>query len=120
MTIRFGIGAAALAGLLGGCVFISADEAVTAHIDGGERLYGAVVTATDTVVVTAPSNGCTSKDSFRTDVDEDDRVYRVRFERVRPDNCKAFLPEGVELTWTFAELGVPAGARVVVRHYARR
>lgn len=120
MNLKIGIGAAALAGLLGGCVYISADEAVTSRIDGGERLYGSLVTSSDTVVITAPSNGCTSKDSFRADTEKGDNVHRITFERVRADNCEAFIPDGVELSWTFAELGVPAGAKVVVRHYSRR
>jgi hypothetical protein len=120
MKAVFGVGAAAMAALLGGCVFISADESVISHGNGGERLYGSLVTAADTVVITAPSNGCTSKDNFRAGTEKDDGVHRVSFERVRPDNCEAYIPDGVELTWTFAELGVPAGGRVVVRQYSRR
>jgi len=121
MKLKFAIGAAALAGVLGGCVIISTDEDVSSSFEGSrEPLYGSLVTASDTVVITAPSNGCTQKDSFRADTDRDDGVYRITFDRVRPDHCKALVPDGVELTWSFAELGVPAAAKVVVGHYSRR
>lgn len=114
------LGAAAMSVLLGGCIYISTHEPVSAGGGKGENLYGSLVTASDTVVITAYSGGCTSKDSFRADASRDDGVYRIQFDRVRPDLCKALVPDGVELTWTFAELGMPAGAKVVVRHYSRR
>ena len=66
------------------------------------------------VTITARSNGCTDKSYFDTDVDRDDGEYEISFERVRADNCRAFLRDGVELTWSLGELGIPDGARVIV------
>ena len=107
---------------LGGCVYIDADGA---NIDGHDwshdgGFYGAEVTVGDEIVMTAASNGCTSKADFAADVDHDHGVYEVEFERIKPDHCKAYIPEGVKLSWTYQELDIPPGARVVVEHFARR
>lgn len=39
-------------------------------------------------------------------------TFDVGFNREHPDNCKALVPEGRRMTWTFAELGVPRNASV--------
>ncbi len=63
------------------------------------------------------SNGCTGKDSFDPVVMVDPRrgwVFTVELRRLRPDLCRAFIPEGVELVWTRDELGLPPRAAVRV------
>lgn len=63
------------------------------------------------------SNGCTDKDSFDPVVMVDPRrgwAFTVELRRLRPDHCRAFLPEGVELVWTRDELGLPPRAAVRV------
>lgn len=113
--------AAAGASLLGGCLYIRAEgDFVDAHHTARPMVYGAAVTAGDEVRLTVASNGCTQKSDFDVDVDRDDGRYEVHVHRKGRDDCRAFLPEGVELTWSFAELGVPPGAPVVVRHMAGR
>jgi hypothetical protein len=68
----------------------------------------------------AHSNGCTQKEDFGAEVDRNDGRYRVRFERHRPDNCKAFVPEGRRMSWSFAELGIPEGAQVTIANRVGR
>ena len=121
------LGALALiAGLpLSGCIIVDADvqEADWARMAGGGLLYGAevAVRGPGEVAIVAHSNGCTQKEDFRADVNhEDGNSYRVRFERTREDTCKALVPEGKRMVWSFQELGVPQGARVVISNRVGR
>jgi hypothetical protein len=123
------LGAIALiAGLslpLSGCIIVDADvqESDWARGNGGGLLYGAevAVRGPGEVAVVVHSNGCTQKEDFHADVNgEGSNSYRVRFERVKEDNCKALVPEGKRLVWSFQELGVPANARVVVANRVGR
>ncbi len=105
---------------LSGCVVVAGDFDDHAHFDssGSGEVMGSVVDSRG-VTVTARSNGCTDKTSFDADVDREDGVYEIRFERIRADNCRALLRDGVELTWTYGELGIPDGASVVVETRSR-
>jgi hypothetical protein len=118
------LGAAALAATaLGGCLIVDADVRETdwGGFSGG-LLYGAEVSVRGPaeVSIVAHSNGCTQKEDFHAEVHRDDGRYRVRFERDRDDNCKAFVPEGKRMTWSFGELGIPEGAQVVVSNRVGR
>lgn len=44
------------------------------------------------------SNGCTDATSFRVDVQDVLGGQKVTLVRVRPDHCRAFFPEGTEIT----------------------
>ena len=74
----------------------------------------------DEIIVTVSSNGCTEKDFIEVDVEKDGHNhFEVEFERVRKDHCKAYLPEGVTLVYTFQELGIPAGSTVEIENQVR-
>jgi hypothetical protein len=116
--------AATITPLLGACVIYdsSADEAVTVRV--GSNTAVATGPALETLravrfepgvlVVQVASNGCTDGTSFAVQISEDSGPAHVSLTRERPDNCKALLPEGVELRWTYAELGLETGRTVVV------
>jgi hypothetical protein len=124
------LGATALMGAtlampLAGCVIVDADvqEGDWSRMSGGGLLYGAEVSVRGPgeVSIVAHSNGCTQKEDFRADVDgEGNNTFRVRFERTREDNCKALVPEGKRMTWSYGELGVPQGAKVIVSNRVGR
>ena len=114
----FVTGVAALT-LLGGCVIVDADEQIRTDLDL-DRAYGTLKGAdvsANTVMARVSSNGCTTKEFIGTDVRRtgEDR-FSVGFYREREDYCRAYLPEGVALTWSFAELGIPDGAEVNIRN----
>ena len=44
------------------------------------------------------SNGCTDATSFRVDVQDVLGGQKVTLVRIRPDHCRAFFPEGKEVT----------------------
>jgi hypothetical protein len=113
---------AVLASSLGGCLIVDADVREGDWGGYGGLLYAAEVSirGPSEISIVAHSNGCTQKEDFSADVDRDDGRYRVRFEREREDNCKAFAPEGRRMTWSFRELGIPEGASVTVSNRVGR
>ncbi|MES2033767.1 MAG: hypothetical protein V4466_06305 [Pseudomonadota bacterium] len=98
--------------LLSGC----AAPIVYASPDAGmvelEPLLGARVDA-DALTIRVASSGCTTKDGFAFFVERRYRRVAVAFGRKRLDVCRA-APTAIDLTWSFAELGLPKGAVVTV------
>lgn len=119
MQRTFGLVSAGIASLLaGGCVIVAGDFDDHNHGYSSGDVMGSVIDSRG-VTITARSNGCTDKSYFDVDVDRDDGRYEVSFERTRSDNCRALLRDGVDLTWSNAELGIPDGAAVVVTNRSR-
>ena len=108
---------------LSGCVIVAADEEVLRDDWVHERQYGTLKgadVAADSVTVRVSSNGCTTKDFISADVRKQEAGrFSVGFYRKKEDYCRANMPDGVALTWTFAELGIPDGAEVSVRNKVR-
>lgn len=110
--------------LLAGCVIIDANESDGlesdfAHSDAG-RVYGASVHPAH-VVFQVTSNGCTDRSYFEVDVDHHgSNRYSLELDRIRPDRCRALVPEGVEVSWSFDELGLPRGAAVEIENPVAR
>ena len=106
------------AAMLSGCVIVDADVRESEWGARGDfgYLYGAEVSGRDPeITIIARSNGCTEKGDFDFVVrDRGDDEFDVRFRRERQDNCKALVPEGRRMTWSFAELGIPRQARVMI------
>ncbi len=122
------VAAAALAPLLSACVVYDstggsdvsvrvAGQGATASSDPLETLR-AVHFENGAVVVRADSNGCTTTSDFAVEV-ADGTSTDVTFTREKPDLCKALVPEGVELRWTYQELGLASGKAVAVRNPVR-
>lgn len=65
------------------------------------------------VTIRLISTGCTSKEAMAFFVERGGGRYAVAFARKKLDLCRA-APRPVDLTWTFAELGLPKGAKVAV------
>ena len=105
--------------LLGGCIIVDADEHVRSDWEGS-RNYGELMgadVANGVVTARVTSNGCTTKDFIGTDIDKTgDNRFAVGFYRERQDYCEAYMPEGVALSWTFEELGIPQDAAVRIRN----
>lgn len=118
-AFRLSIAAAGAALFLGGCVIVDADEHVRADWSR-DRSYGELMGAdVSNGIITArvTSNGCTTKDFIGADVEKTgDKRFSVGFYRERQDYCEAYVPEGVELSWTFEELGIPQDAAVRIRN----
>ena len=104
--------------MLGGCVIVDADvrESDWDRAGRAETLYGAEVgVRSPDVTITAYSGGCTRKEHFAPDVSRrGEGRFDVTFRRTLEDHCKALVTDGVKLTWSFAELGLPPGAQLRV------
>ena len=102
---------------LGGCLVVDADI-TERHWDSDDYGYllGADIGARGPeITITAQSNGCTQKEHFEPTVrDRGDARFDVGFRRTKPDTCKALVPDGRSMTWTFSELGIPANARLML------
>ena len=114
-----GLAAAALAGVtLSGCIVVDADvrKSHWDHDDDFGYVLGAEVsTRGPEVMIIAHSNGCTEKQDFATVVrDRGDDKFAVGFRRIKDDNCKALVPDGRRMSWSFAELGIPRNSRVTL------
>jgi len=78
-----------------------------------EPVYDWRVDRAGDLVVRVASNGCTTRDSFVADVygaGGQGWNFDVTLARLHSDNCRALLPQGVELVWTREDLGLPQGA----------
>ena len=107
--------AALCAPLLAGCVSYSneAGENVRVNVtDMDAPAADAIRSARfedGALVVRVDSNGCTQASDFELSV-VDGAPADITVRRVREDLCKALVAEGVELRWTYADLGLEPGA----------
>lgn len=107
---------------LGGCIIIDADDSDMSYdYDSNWATVYAADAGPDTVSITVSDNGCTTKEFFEVDVDQDAEMeFDIGFDRIREDYCKMLNPAGKMLTWTYSELGIPGGAEVSIRNSVRR
>lgn len=86
---------------------IFAEKIVLVSVPRVEMLLG-IGTMYDTVQIQVESNGCTSKESFYVQkyMNPDDEMIHLKFIRVRPDWCKAYLPEGTWLHFLKTDLEI--------------
>ena len=110
--------------LLSACVVIDADGdgadfTASVHDNGAGSVYGADVTE-DTITFRVRSNGCTDEDFFDVDIRRHDGHFHVELDRVRQDNCRATMPNGTLVTWTYKDLGLPPGADIRIANPVRR
>ena len=52
--------------------------------------------------------------------DRGDDKFAVGFRRIKDDNCKALVPDGRRMSWSFAELGIPRNSRVYLMNRVGR
>ena len=108
---------------LSGCLIIDADDegyAGSYQYNTPGTVFGAAVNP-DTVDFLVSSNGCTDKTYFEVDVDRrGDDGARVELRRIRTDNCRAFVPDGARVSWSYAELGLDPGMEVTVSNAVSR
>jgi hypothetical protein len=109
----------AVGAALSGCVIYSGSEGENVEVrvgdhstvaetaPAGEALRAARFDGA-ALVVRVDSNGCTQASDFSVSVTDGDPAS-IRLVRDTPDLCKALVPDGVELRWTYDELGLQAG-----------
>ena len=60
------------------------------------------------LIVRVGSNGCTDVGSFEVEVSPGAQPS-VALKRLRPDPCRALVPDGVEVGWSLTALGLEPG-----------
>lgn len=106
--------AAFAAPLLAGCVIYdsSAGESVSVNVSRDDAPPAEAIREarfTDgALVARVDSNGCTQASDFEVSV-ADNTPVEITLRRTKQDLCKALLPDGVELRWTYADLGLEPG-----------
>ena len=117
--IRSLLAAALCAPLLSACVIYAddaADRDVMVRINRSDDAPLETVRAAridnGRLVVRVESNGCTDAADFAVDVTAgDDGWTDLTLRRTDPDLCKALVPDGVDVAWTFEDLGIESGAK---------
>lgn len=117
-----------LAGLLGGCAMMerawpfAADAAPrqiavsTEGMPGALEPIHAAAFIGDHAIFRVSSGGCTDRDDIHPIVTLVDDEAVVTLRRMQEDYCQAYDENGVELVWTFEELGLAPGQRVRVNN----
>ena len=121
MRLAVVLAAAALLSLLGGCVIYSNEggEKISIVADQGTTRAEALEAVRKVdfdgqrLNVVVGSNGCTETSSFEVKIKDGDPA-ELTLTRRTPDLCKALVPEGVTVSWTYAELGLERGQPVRV------
>lgn len=107
---------AAVAALAGACAS-TGDQAVrTADMPGQLEPIHAAAFTRDLAVFWVSSNGCTSKADVKPFITRlrDSAVITLR--RVDEDRCTEPRADGVQVQWTFEELGLAPGSQVTVNN----
>jgi hypothetical protein len=100
---------------LGGCATSPRVTLVAGRIGETEELepLKAVTAGADGLTIRVASTGCTRKEDFAFYVDHAGPQPTIAFARKRVDGCRA-APGGVELSFSYQELGVAGQARLAV------
>lgn len=99
--------------LLAGCVVYSNEAGETVRVNMGDVKFTAAEAIRGArfedgaLVVRVDSNGCTQASDFELSVDGS--PADITLTRTREDMCKALVADGVELRWTYADLGLEPG-----------
>lgn len=113
-------GATLLAVSLSACAlttpFAREDVVAQTAMPGQMEPVHAAVIAHDQALFRVTSNGCTAKADLTPVVRQgrDEAVITVR--RIKEDRCQRPVADGLEVTWTFEELGLAPGSRVSVEN----
>jgi hypothetical protein len=94
--------------------------------DAGARISGALpgqiepvhaaVIAQNQAAFWVSSNGCTEKADIQPVVRQSSDGPIITLRRIKEDRCREVRPEGVEMRWSFEELGLAADARPSVEN----
>ncbi|WAC60722.1 hypothetical protein [Brevundimonas sp. SL130] len=107
--------AAMAAPLLSGCLIYSneAGENVRVNLKDKDTPPSEAIRSArfedGALIVRVDSNGCTQASDFEVAV-HDGSPAEITLRRTKEDMCRALIADGVELRWTYADLGIEPGA----------
>ena len=89
---------------------------VNAAMPGQVEPIHAAALVNDLAVFWVSSNGCTGKDDLMPVVSLHGDASVITLRRIAEDRCETPVEDGVEMIWSFEELGLKPGARVSVNN----
>lgn len=114
------VGALLLAATLPGCALMDrfTGDGPTGMADAPGQIepVHAVAIAQDQAVFWVSSNGCTQKSDLTPVVRRARDASVITLRRIREDRCLEPVAQGVEMRWSFQEMGLAPGARVSVEN----
>lgn len=119
MTRIFALaGVAALGSVLSACALTNrvAQPSATADLPGHVEPVHAAVIAQNQAAFWVSSNGCTAKADIQPVVRQSSEGPIITLRRIKEDRCRDLQPEGVEMRWSFEELGLANGSRLSVEN----
>ncbi|HWQ86193.1 hypothetical protein [Brevundimonas sp.] len=109
----------ALVPLMSACALVSqfTDQPLSAEVLPGqiEPVHAAVI-AQNQAAFWVSSNGCTAKADIQPVVRQSSDGPIITLRRIKEDRCREVRPEGIEMRWTFQELGLEPGSRLSVEN----
>jgi hypothetical protein len=112
---RLALIAAGAAGLAA-CATASEPTVSTQGMPGQLESIHAAAFTKDEAVFWVSSNGCTDKNDLIPIVSLQGGAAVITLRRIDEDRCKQDLVQGVELKWSFEELGLTPGAPISVNN----
>jgi hypothetical protein len=88
----------------------------TASLPGHVEPVHAAVIAQNQAAFWVSSNGCTAKADIQPVVRQSSDGPIITLRRIKEDRCRQVQPEGVEMRWSFEELGLANGSRLSVEN----
>ena len=109
-----------LAATLPGCAlvdrFIGEEPTVVAVAPGQIEPVHAAAIVQDQAVFWVSSNGCTQKADLTPVVRRAGGASVITLRRLKEDRCLQPVAQGVEMRWSFQEMGLAPGSRVSVEN----
>jgi hypothetical protein len=73
---------------------------------GEEEILGKLLVDSQKIIINVGSRGCTGKNHFRIDIKKEPGVgkaphYMLGIYRIKRDECKAIVPDGIDLVFDF-------------------
>lgn len=87
-----------------------------ASLPGHVEPVHAAVIAQNQAAFWVSSNGCTAKADIQPVVRQSSDGPIITLRRIKEDRCREVRPEGVEMRWSFEELGLANGSRLSVEN----
>jgi len=113
-TTALCVAAAAL--MVAGCALTGDPRVSTAGMPGQLEPVHAAAFTHDTALFRVSSNGCTSKADVQPFITHTGDSAVITLRRVDEDRCSDVRSDGVQLQWSFEELGLEPGAEVSVNN----
>lgn len=106
----------ALVPMLSACAILGPSRAVQDALPGQVEPVHAAVIAQNQAAFWVSSNGCTAKADIQPVVRQSSDGPIITLRRIKEDRCREIKPEGVEMRWSFEELGLADGSRLSVEN----